>query len=370
MLISTVVFGVLIAASLSFMARENTAFQGAIRRVVALRNARYAVTRLEQDVRTAGINLPDAQPELVYLGASVLAFTADYATNVSGDPFAVYLDVDAPGGQVTLPRDPVTIPETGFSFPDTLYDPVPGVRSPGELLIFYFAADTSTARDDDFVLWRQVNGAPPERVARNLLRDEGTPFFSYAVRSDTEGLVPVGDSLLPLRHTVPVHGSPADVGIAAVIDDVRTVEVRLRATNGLEGDEEILVSLSRTIDLPNVGFGGLASCGSRPLLGTGLSARVVTTETGDLAFELSWSQATDEAGGEKDVVRYVLWRRVSGWPDWGDPYVSIPAGAASYLYFDTALEPGVTYEFALAAQDCTPSVSDIVVSNAVTAPLT
>lgn len=368
MVIATTVFTILVTISLTLVARENSAFQSAVRRLVALRNARYAVTRIEQDLRTAGINLPDAQPELVYLDGFVVAFTADYATNLPSDPFAVYVDEDAPGGQVTLPRNAVTLPGTGFTFPDTTYDPVPGVRSPAELLIFYFAPDTSTGRGDDYLLWRQVNDGPPERVARNLLRDGPAHFFSYAMRPDEGGLVPVPDSAIPLRHTARIHGSADDVGPAALIDRVRLVNVRLRATNGLQGDDEIVVSLFRAVDLPNVGFGGLATCGAAPVLGTALAARAVTLDAGGGAIELSWGQAADEAGGERDVVRYVLWRRVAGGVDWGDPYVSIPAGSSAYVYVDTAILPGVPYEFALAAQDCTPALSGVTPSNAVTVP--
>lgn len=369
LIISVTVFGVLVTAALSLLARENAAFQSSMQRVVALRNANYALSSIEQDVRTAGINLPAGQPELVYLGDDVVAFTADNVTRLVGDPFAVFVDPDAPTGHVRLPRTPVSIAGTGFHFPQTTYDPAPGVSSPAELIVFHFEPDASTTRGDDYLLWRTVNGNPPERVARNLLPDGGEPFFSYLARPEGGGLEPVPDSAIPLRHTEWIHGSTQDTGSVARIDAVRGVHVRLRATNGRDGDDEVIVTASRMVDLPNVGFSGLGACGDEPILGTGLEAEVVPQPGGGTAVELRWNPATDEAAGERDVVRYAMWRRAAGATSWGDPFVSIPSGATTYVYLDQSAAPGGSYEYALAAQDCTPSLSSLATSATVTLPV-
>lgn len=369
LVISVTVFGVLVTAALTLLARENAAFQTSVQRVVALRNANYALSSIEQDLRTAGINLPAGQPELVYLGDDVVAFTADNVTNLVGDPFAVFVDPDAPPGHVRLPRTPVSIAGTGFQFPQTTYDPAPGVSSPGELIAFHFEPDASTARGDDYLLWRTVNANPPERVARNLLPDGDEPFFSFLRRPEGGGLEPVPDSVVPLRHTEWIHGSTQDTGSVARIDAVRGVQLRLRATNGRYGDDEVIVTASRMIDLPNVGFGGLGACGDEPILGTGIEAEVVPKPGGGTAVELRWNPATDEAAGERDVVRYALWRRAAGASSWGDPFVSIPSGVATYVYLDQGVAPGGSYEYALAAQDCTPSLSPLATSSTVTLPV-
>ncbi|HKV70004.1 MAG TPA: hypothetical protein VJN62_02095, partial [Gemmatimonadales bacterium] len=99
------------------------------------------------------------------------------------------------------------------------------------------------------------------------------------------------------------------------------------------------------------------TCGSPPLLGVSLSAGAITQADGTPAINLTWSPSTDETGGEKDVVRYVLWRRTGGVTDWGTPYVAIPAGSASYSYVDAGVTSGQNYQYQLAAQDCTPSLS-------------
>jgi hypothetical protein len=83
---------------------------------------------------------------------------------------------------------------------------------------------------------------------------------------------------------------------------------------------------------------------------------------------LAWPPAIDEAGGEGDVVRYVLWKRDLGLSDWGDPFLAIPAGAPTYTYEDAAVESGAAYQYALTAQDCTPTLSARVTSPLVAMP--
>lgn len=372
LLVALTIFGVVVSTSVAFMARQNTAFQDSVRRLVALRNLRYAVSTLSQDLEALGTNVPDPQPALYYADGDVVVFSSDYATNVADDPFAVFHDPDAPAGQVRAPAGGFSIPNSSASFPDTAYESAPGVPSPAEVILFYFSPDTGTTRSDDYVLYRQVNSGRGEAVARNLLRDGSLPFLSYErIADDGTGslaLQPLPDSLIPIHHTAVVHMSPADTGRSALADSIRAVRVRFRATNGLLGTQEDVVSVDRLIPLPNAGFGMLSTCGSPPILGVGLSAAVLTLPTGEPAVNLTWGPAVDETGGETDVVRYVIWRRESGATTWGDPFRAIPAGAASYTYQDAAVTPATAYEYALAAQDCTPTLSELASSLTVIIP--
>ena len=81
------------------------------------------------------------------------------------------------------------------------------------------------------------------------------------------------------------------------------------------------------------------------------------TAAGAETIDLTWPAAADEVGGERDVLRYVIWRRPFGAAVWGDPYRSIPAGNATYLFNDQQVAVGETWEYQLAAQDCTPALS-------------
>lgn len=370
LLVALTIFGVVISTSVAFMAKQNSAFQNGMHRLVTLRNLRYAVSTMSQDLETLGTNVPNAQPALFYADDDVIAFSADYATNIEHDPFAVFYDPDAPTGQVAAPSSGFSIPNSSASIPDTTYESAHGMRSPAEILLFYVVPDTSTSRTDDHLLMRQVNNNTPEVIARKLLRVGTDPFFSYTyLQDDGSGnlaLSEMPDSLVPIRHAATFHLSAADTGASARADSVRAIRVRFGATNGLTGDEEERAELERLIPLPNAGFGQLVTCGSSPLLGTGLLASVVTLPSGENAVHLNWAAAIDEGGGEDDVVGYVIWRRVAGAPDWGEPYRSIPAGAAPYTYEDAAVASGTTYEYALAAQDCTPALSSLALSATVT----
>jgi hypothetical protein len=171
---------------------------------------------------------------------------------------------------------------------------------------------------------------------------------------------------LPVRHSVPGHGSTADAG--SRIDSLRAVLVSYMVTNGLEGALERRQRISLTIPLPNMGLRELKICGSAPVLGQGVAA-TYDNSTGISQILLTWNRAFDEDQGERDVVRYVLWRRDVADPDWSDPLTSIPAaGLAAYSHIDQDLTPGTTYEYRLAAQDCTPRLSATSTSNQVPVP--
>ena len=372
LIVAITIFGVVITAAVGFAAKQNTAYQEALLRLNSLRNLRYAVTTLDQDLQTLGTNVPQFQPSLIYASDDVITFSADYATNVADDPFAVYHDPDAPDGQVRAPTSPFVIPTTGVTAADTTYQVQAGVTSPAEIITFFMSPDTSTARDDDYILYRQVNGMEAEALARNLIHLGTEPFFSYLrAAQDSTGqnvIEALPDSLVPVHHSASLHLSVSDTAASALADSVRAVRIAMGATNGLTGDQERKVELTRLIPLPNSGFGVLSTCGGAPLLGVGLNAAVVTLPGGAPGVDLTWTPAIDETGGEADVVRYVLWRRLAGAGPWGDPFLAIPAGQPNYSYQDATVESGKSYQYALAAQDCTPSLSSLAPSSLVVIP--
>jgi hypothetical protein len=328
---------------------------------------RYAADIMEQEFRTAGAVTLGNQPFVVYADTHVFAFNANYVTNTTGDFTAVYYDPDAPNAiaQSLLQGQRFTLPLTSFAYPDTTYKSASGVVSNAETIIFYFTLDTSTTRTDDFVLYRKVNNQAPEVVSRNLLRTAGTPWFSYtALYSPPSAIAytgPVPAANLPLKHSVKQHMSPGDTGAAARVDSLRGVRITITATNGLTGAEERRRTISRTIRLPNAGLVNRANCGDEPFYGGGLNANPQALVTGERLVTLSWNAETDENSGEKDVVRYVIWRRRSTDPPFTelDPYVSIPGGFPNYVYVDEDVAAADIFFYAIAAQDCTPSLSSL-----------
>ena len=376
MLVALTVFGVFMAGTLSFFGQQDEAFTEGMDRMSVLQNLRFAANALEKDLRTAGSNLAPGQPVLVYGDGRTVAFNADYATNDANDPFAVYYEPEASAAEVRalMASQAGNLPGTSFTYPDTTYwaSGPSGAASPAETIIFFFTPDSTTSRQDDFVLRRQVNARPAEVVARNLVPPASGRFLQYWEVSDTassgSGLQQIPASRLPLRHTAAIHNSAADTIPARRIDEVRGIRLSLTATNGATGSDEKQASLERLVQLPNAGLGRRPSCGDAPILGTSLNASAGTNTSGDPVVDLSWGQATDESGGEQDVVRYVLYRRPSGSSDWGEPMLSIPSGQSSYSYSDATVTGGSSYDYGLAVQDCTPSLSSISSTSGVTAP--
>jgi type II secretory pathway pseudopilin PulG len=359
---------IVLQVAVGFFSQQGQAFSRGTTSMNALQNSRYALNALEKDVRTLGINVPEGQPSLVYAGPDVVAFNADYASNDANDLFAVYLERGAPASQMqaATPGSAFLVPMTAFTYPSAVYRQG-DVNSPAETLSVYFAPDATTQRGDDFALYRQVNGGAPAVVARSILRTGSLSFFDYlAVQVPANAptrLAPVGSG--PFVHRAAVHGSRADTGAVARVDSIRAVRVRFTVTSADADGLERKRQVERTIRMPNAGIASRNVCGDRPQ-GAPLAAVVVDMGDGSRAVQLTWPPSVDETGGEEDVLRYVVWRRAVGEASWGDPYMSIPAGQGGYVYIDQSVTPGVAVEYALAAQDCTPSGSALSTSAAVT----
>jgi prepilin-type N-terminal cleavage/methylation domain-containing protein len=372
MLIALIVFSFVLAGALVFLKAQGRSFSLGSQRVAMLQNSRFAFDELEKDLRTAGAGAPDIQPPLIYLAGSVVSFNANYLTATPGDVFAVYYNPDAVSGSTEAVRkaQQFTIPNSSPAvvYPDTDYV-VGGINSAAETITFFFTPDTSTTRADDYVLYRQINNLTPEVVSRNILQTTGVPFLQYWWQTVVGGVTStqqVANASLPWRHTIPIHLAASDTGPAARIDSVRAVQVSFTVTNGLTGTAERKRSISRYIRLPNVGLATQQTCGDKPIQGGTFTAQWNAGAAGD---SLYWTAAVDELGGERDVVRYVIWRKLVTDPTWGSPYLSLPpAATANYAYIDKNVTSGAKYLYGLAAQDCTPTNSDIMSSLEVDVP--
>ena len=383
LLIAMTVFVVVLGAALGFLTAQQRAFQKGADAMSVLQNLSYATDNLDSQIRTAGGNAHDAQPPVVYAGPSAFAFNADYVANDAADISAVYIDPDASPAEVEALRvgTPITIPTSSpaFVYPAADYIDAAGFNSPAETIVLYFSPNAETARGDDFLLLRQVNANPPEVLVRNVLRDSTSlPFFRYyKLRTAAVGqlpqlvMVPAGE--MPLSHPFPTHGNTADLGNAASrrIDSLRVVLVSFRVTNGETGAGERTERVSLSIPLPNMGLKQLKICGSQPVFGQALVPAFDTVGGADKVI-LNWNRAFDEGSGENDVVRYMLWRRKlnPGPPEqYGDPLTSIAAGFPAYQYVDAqGIERDATYEYRIAAQDCSPKLSAGILASVVTTP--
>jgi hypothetical protein len=251
------------------------------------------------------------------------------------------------------------------------------INSPAETINWFFALDTSSADPADYALFRQVNDQTPETVIRNVVRTTGREFFRYHYKripisgTTSASLDSVPTNWMPVRHTWAIHGAAADTGASARADSLAAVEVSFTVTNGVTGAGLRSRAINFMASLPNIGTRKVTTCGSAPVLGTAVVAAWVINTTvtpEDTAMILTWSQALDETGGERDVQSYVIWRRLQGATVWAEPIATVAAGSATPSWEDESAVLGAPgYQYALAAQDCTPLLSTTAT---VTAPLT
>jgi len=319
---------------------------------------RFAADLMEQEVRAAGNNLAPSQPPVVYAGVDAVAFNADLISNTPGDLFAVYVDPDAAAAEVTgfLLANQQAIPQSSPAFNYPVADYFGNVA---ETIIFFFEPDASTTDGSDFRLMRQVNDQAAEVVVRNILPHPDRPFFQYFY--ETNGRIDsVPSGWYPMSHTAPAYTGSQSVEI----NQVRAVEANYTVSNGRTGAEQRTQQMSFVVSMPNTGIAPPPNCGAAPVLSVAMFA-VSTGWMGAERIDLTWQPAWDDNnGGDSDVERYVIWRRQGATP-WGNPYRSIPAGRTStYLFSDDNVVVGQTYQYRLAAQDCTPLLSSTVTATA------
>jgi len=367
LLVALVLIGLVMTGALRIFRSVSGAVRSTVQRMDAMQNLRFGFTTLDRELRNAGAGITEAQPTIVYAGSRVVTFNADLVSLVQGSPTAVFFNPDADptlSNAVTTSQR-FTIPTTAIQYPDSTYRTA-GALSPAETVTFWFEPDTSTSRTDDFHLMRQANNGRPEEVARNLLLFPGHEFFEW-LRTDSIGnLQSVPAASLPWRHSNPIHGSTTDTGAVARVDSLRAVRVNAYATNGLTGSQEILRALATTIRIPNAGLTKQRSCGDVPIFGGTVTA--VSTGTPLVPkIRVSWTPAVDETAGEKDVERYLVYRRDAAGA-FDDALVAVPAGQAGYFYDDGTVTSGSSYVYGVTALDCTPLESTIRSSSAVTVP--
>lgn len=336
-------------------------------RADAQQNIRFAISTIERQLRVAGAGVVDQQPLLVQADPFAVTFNADYAardTAAEGGAFgAVYYDPDLPAGSTVsmTPAQTVTLPLSAVTWPTSSYHRRGGPPSTAETISFWVGPDKSPGSNGRYALFRRVNAMPIDTLARGIAPDPVTPPFTYQT-INTAGIVQdVPAALLPAFHSA-IHGSPADTGASDLTDQIRFVKVHLQATF-IEGDGKITKRhADASIRLLNAGLLNHPTCGDIPLFDQPI---IVVASTGRVT--VSWNRATDESGGEKDVERYVIYRR-SGAAPFTAPLASIPSGQTSYRFTDTQLSSGDQWVYGVAAEDCGGQFSTLSASSQVAIP--
>lgn len=367
LLVSTTLLLVIVAVTIPFFRSQARSLERNAGRLDAQQNARFGVSTIDRELRVAGIGVVDAQPIIVYADSRILVFNADLATGTRGDVGAVYFNPDLLETELTSLTSGrrSQLPTTSFWYPDTTYRGTSGGATSGaETIMFWVAPDSARPGGKEFVLWRQVNDAPPAMLAAGLRLEPGDAVFRYTKVDSLGRPVAIPPSALPYHHAAPVHGvvtgSRPDTGLSARSDSIRAVAVRLVGLFRDPRGNAVLDTVETNIRIVNAGLNRFASCGEAPLFGGSPAAQVVALPSGGNGAEISWGPATDELSGEKDVERYAVYRRREGEAAFDDePIVIIPADgrASSYRHVDVDVFPGDRWQYAVDAQDCSPSAS-------------
>lgn len=368
LLVTLIVLSMIMGTTVLFFQSQNKAFIKGGEKMDLLQNARYSVSQVERILRTLGAGVTGQQPMMVYGANDVVAFNTDYTevdtTNyrwaVNWNPSVAATDAEAwtVGNATVIPNSTYTYPAQTFLLGN-------GAPSPAETKIFWFAPDSSTSRTDDYILWERSNAGTQEYIAKNILAYPSRPFLEYfmARRLGTglDTVVIASGSLLPLKRLVlqPSFTS-TDTANAVRPDSVRAIRINLRITNGKTGSEERTRDFSQVMQVPNNGLPSPNVCGRSPMPPNSFNAVQDTVVGGGTIF-LNWTRSPDHGNGEYDVRQYVLYQRDDTATVWKDPLMMIRADTTTaYSIRLGGLVPGQAFDFGIAAQDCTPSQSTIL----------
>lgn len=353
-------FGIVIP----FMRVQSRGVQTNAGRSEAQQTARFAQSLLDRELRNVGIGVQHAnqafgvtrnQPKIIQADTFALTFNADLVTHIAGDVMSIFYDpnVDTLLDAAIPVSRKVTLPRSTKQYPDFSYVRNDGTPSGAETISYWVSKDSSVTTPDEYVLWRRVNDGPVQVVSTGILIPPGQPFFTYWRLMSNGALDTIPRTQLPVYWNT----------VASLADSIRSVDVTVRGVwrgRTLHGDTASYVrTVTARTGLMNMGLAQRGTCGDVPLPASG----PVATFVGGNSVHVIWSASIDENGGEKDVERYALYKRLQGTPGWPQPFAMVGKGAAAFDDFAITTGLGETWEYGVAAQDCSPANSSIASSS-------
>ena len=368
----TITIGIF-AAAVPFFTMQMRQLAQDVGRTDAQQTARYAQNTVDRELRNIGIGvqpmdasqgIPRNQPKIVQAHAFSVTFNTDLIANDTADVEAVYYDPNV-ANSLTLAMNTgatTTLPFSSKTYPDYTYRKNDRSMSLAETVSYWASADSSApAGSSLYVLWRRVNDGPISLVATGIKIVSGQPLFKYS-RVLSSGRI---DSIP--TASLPVYWDQ----VASIADSIRTVTLTVNGVfNGFNLQNKAR-SFMRTVNsqtaLANIGLAQRNSCGDIPL-NPGSPAVARVTILGVDRIQVTWSASADETSGEKDVERYVVFRRLVG-ATWGEPIDQVGGSkSATYMWEDFDLQSGFTFEYGVSAQDCSPANSSMRTSAAILHP--
>ncbi|MDQ2931487.1 MAG: hypothetical protein M3Y05_11835, partial [Gemmatimonadota bacterium] len=275
-------------------------------------------------------------------------------------------DMDSSGTDAMNNANKVTLPNSSVQYPDSNY--MNGaIASPAETIQYWLTKDSTATRTDQYILFRRVNNLPARLVAKGIIVPPGTNFFQYMKPNVAGGLDSVKAAQLPLFHSAPIHGSPADTGSSALTDSIRVVRMTV---TGLYNDPDkgaIMKTVVSSTKLLNAGMSRSSVCGDKPIaVTTATAVRTFGPGPHVVKVTIAWTKSLDQDAGEKDVGRYMVFKKLTASSDWGSPIADLAASQDTYTLDDTSLGPlGSSWVYGVIAQDCSPSNSSVTPTNTV-----
>ena len=368
MMIAIVLFVLVFGLAVPFFRYQARSVSASAGRLDALQNARYAQSAIDRDLRISGIGIVQAQPMIVQADGFAVTFNADLATKDINDPMSIYYDadMDSSGTDAMNNANKVTLPNSAKTYPDSNYLNG-GITSPAETIQYWLVRDSSATRTDQYILYRRVNNLPQRLVAKGIIVPAGTNFFQYMKPNAAGGLDSIKAAKLPIFHSAPIHGSPADTGSSALTDSIRVVRMTV---TGLYNDPDkgaIMKTVVSSTKLLNAGMSRSSVCGDLPIAVTTATATRWPFFGTPTKVKIAWNSSLDQDAGEKDVGRYMVFKKKVGSSDWGNPIADIAASQANYSLDDTSLSSG-NWVYGIIAQDCSPSNSAVTSTGPVNVP--
>jgi type II secretory pathway pseudopilin PulG len=359
------------AAAVPFFTLQLRALASDVGRNEAQQTARFAQNTLDRELRNVGIGttplvptlgIPRNQPKIVQADQYAVTFNTDLVASDTSDVEAVYID---PNVDTTLTlamqyTNSIALPRTSKLYPDFVYRKADGSLSYAETVSYWVVVDTAAGYADEYKLYRRINDGAATVVANGIQIPAGQPFFRYTRVNSSGQVVAIAPASLPIYWD-------ATGGIA---DSIRTVTVDVNGVYRGRNLKNDTVSFKRRVNsqtsLMNIGLAQRGSCGDLPL-NPGTPVATIIWAPGPVKdhIELTWTASADEAGGEKDVERYAVFRRPITQALFDEPIAVIGKGSVNYSFDDFDLQPGTTFVYGVAAQDCSPANSTILVSNPV-----
>lgn len=352
------------SAAVPFFSLQMRQLQQDLGRSDAQQTARFAQNMVDRELRNIGIattpmnpgaGIPRNQPKIVLAHAFAVTFNSNLVANDTIDMNAVYYDPNVPAALTTaLPAaSMIQLPLTARPYPDLVYRDNVGALSTAETVSYWASIDSTSGQPDEYVMFRRVNDGPVAVVARGIRVPAGQPLFSYRRVIGTGAVANVPNGSLPIHWD----------DVSQIADSIRSVQLEVRGVFRGYNLNNKATTYERYVktqtNLANIGLSQRNSCGDVPLNSGVPVATIVTVSGATERVRIAFSASGDEASGEKDVERYAIFRRLVG-DLWEDPLAVVGKSGGPYLWEDFDIQFGNTYQYGVAAQDCSPANSSIL----------